>query len=112
MFAAIWAWVVRAAKWLLKHCTKQWYLVEQKKSAADAWTDYYPVHCATLQDAKRYLAAATDTYFWTKCRILDPDGNVVDESMANDFYCVSHKIALMYVETDMTCAEAVELWRQ
>lgn len=112
MFSAIRVWVVSVAKWLLKRCTKQWYLVEQKKSATDDWGDYHPTHCASLRDAKNYLAAATDTYFWTKCRILDPDGNVVDESMANDFYCAPLDIVFMYVETNMTCTEAMTVWRK
>lgn len=112
MFAAIWSWIVGGCKALLKRCTKQWYLVEQKKSAADDWSDYHPVHCASLRDAKHYLVAATDTYFWTKCRILDPDGNVVDESVANDFYCAPLDIVYMYVETDATCAEALAAWRK
>lgn len=116
MFSAIWAWIVGVCNALLKRCIKacvqQWYLVETRTAAKDDWSDRYPTHCHSLRAAKEYLVATTDTYFWIKCRILDPDGNVVDESVANDFYCVSSKIADTYVKTDMTCAAAVEAWRQ
>ena len=112
MFSAVWAWVVSVVSWLLKCCTKQWYLVEQKNRETDDWSDYHPTHCASLRDAKRYMVAATDTYFWIKCRILDPDGNVVDETVANDFYHTPLDIVYMYVETKMTCTEAMAIWRK
>lgn len=112
MFSAIWAWVGRVVKWLLKRCTKQWYLVEIKTSSHNDWNEYYPTHCDALRTAKQYLAHVTDTYFWVKCRILDPDGNVVDESMANDFYCAPLDIVAMYVETDMSCADVLAAWRK
>ena len=112
MFAAIWAWIVGVCKALLKRCTKQWYLVEVKTSAHNDWGEYYPTHCSSLQHAKQYLVYATDTYFWVKCRILDPNGNIVEESTANDFYGAPPDIMTMYVETDMTCAEVMAVWRK
>jgi hypothetical protein len=112
MFPGIWAWIVRVAKWLLKRCTKQWYLVEVKTNAHNDWGEYYPTHCASLRDAKAYLVGVTDTYFWVKCRILDPDGNVVSESAANDFYDAPPDIVTMYVETDMSCEAALQVWRK
>jgi hypothetical protein len=125
MFVAIWAWVGRAAKWLLKRCTKQWYLVEIKTSSHNDWGEYYPTRCSSLMAAKRYLTRCssllaakryltdvTDTCYWLKCRILNPDGRVVDETVANDFYGAPMGIVFMYVETNMTCAEAMEIWRR
>lgn len=112
MFAAIWAWVGRVVKWLLKRCTKQWYLVEIKTSSHNDWGEYYPTHCDSLMAAKRYLTDVTDTCYWLKCRILNPDGRVVDETVANDFYGAPLDIVFMYVETNMTCAEVMEVWRR
>lgn len=112
MFAGIWAWVASVAKWLLKRCTKQWYLVEVKTNESNDWDVSYPTHCCSLRSAKRYLVDVTDTYFWIKCRILDPDGNVVDETVANDFYGATLDIMYMYVENNMTCAETMAVWRQ
>lgn len=112
MFHAVWAWVVGIWKALLKRCIKQWYLVETKTDAHNDWGEYYPVHCSSLRSAKQYLVATTDTYFWVKCRILDPDGNVADESVANDFYDAPLDIVYMYVETDMRCADVVAAWRK
>ena len=112
MLSVIWAWVASVAKWLLKRCTKQWYLVETKTSSHNDWGEYYPTHCPSLTSAKQYLTSVTDTYFWVKCRILDPDGNVVDETVANDFYDAPLDIMFMYIQTNMTCAEAMEVWRK
>lgn len=112
MVSAIWAWFASAAKWVLKCCTKQWYLVEVKTSSHSAWDEYYPTRCSSLRNAKRYLVDVTDTYFWVKCRILDPAGNVVDETVANDFYDAPLDIVYMYVDTDMSCEAALQVWRK
>lgn len=107
-----WTWVVGICKSLLKRCTTQWYLVETKTSSHNDWGEYYPVHCSSLREAKQYLVATADTYFWVQCRILGPDGRVVDETVANDFYEAPLDIVYMYVETAMTCADVVAIWRQ
>lgn len=112
MFSAIWAWFASVAKWVLKRCTKQWYLVEVRTNVHNDWDAYYPTHCSSLRSAKRYLVDVTDTRFWVKCRILDPDGNVVDETVANDFYEAPLDIVYMYVESSMTCAEVMAVWRR
>lgn len=112
MFWRVWAWVVEVCKSLLRWSTKQWYLVEIRREAAEAWDDRYPVHCTSLAEAKRYVVDTTDTLYWVRCRILAPDGTIVDEPPAKAFYAVPPDIAFMYIETTMSYEEVLAVWEE
>lgn len=86
------------------------YIVQTRTNRnVPTWPEQEDTYCDTLASAKQYLANAADTYFWVQCRILDPEGNIVDQTVANDFYCAPAAVVHKFINTDMTCEEAARL---